>query len=218
VAAVLLVLLTGACTGPVRARDFRLPVDPDAEDPGAEPKLRIHRSMHPGTQETSARWTVLRWPDGRVLKHGLEERFFPDGTPRARRHFDRGQPTGEWRSWYSNGVLRSEYDYDSAGAPTIMRFFHSNGRPSAEGPARRGIREGDWSFWYEDGTLRQGGSYRAGRRSGVWTLRWDGGGLRSRGHYLDDARVGEWRHWAPSPATLEDPWMPPPPEHPGSRP
>lgn len=208
----LMLLVVSSCAGRVRARDFLLPVDPQTSgDPDAEPKLLPRWSVHPRTGETSARWTVLSWPDGRVEKHGVEERFFPDGSIRARHSFDRGQPSGEWRSWYASGVLRSEYDYGGPGEATSLRFYHPDGRPSAEGLACRGVRRGAWAFWYADGSLRQAGSYREGRREGVWTLRWQGGGLRSRGHFVDDERVGEWKHWAESPAVAESAWTPPAP-------
>jgi len=160
-----------------------------------------------------AAWTVLVHPSGQVERHGVDRRWYGDGTCGSEREFDHDRPTGRWTSWWPDGSLRSEYLHLGEVA-TVMRFYHASGRPSAEGLARGGVREGEWRFWFEDGTPEKEGSYAGGLREGIWTLRHPGGGLRSRGRYQGDARVGEWRHWPAVPAVPESPWTPPAPSIP----
>lgn len=205
----LLLVLVPACAGHLDPDDYRLP-GPDPESPDEGPTREVRTSVHPETGQVVARWTVRTTADGRSLKDGREQRFHPDGARRALRHFRRGRPTGEWRSWYPDGTLRSEYAFDDR--PTPMRFYHPSGAPSAAGPAVDGVREGRWTFWYPDGRVRKEGAYRDGERHGLWTLYHPGGGLRSRGVYREDRRVGEWRHWKALPPTRESEWRP---EEPG---
>jgi hypothetical protein len=204
----LLLPLLGSCAGFVDADDFLLPA-PEV-DPDGPPTRAVRSSRHADTGALAARWSVLVYPDGRVLRDGGEERFHPDGTPAVQRHFAAGRPDGAWQRWYEDGSLRSSYEY-VARVPTPMRFFHTGGHPSAVGLAVEGQREGGWTFWYPDGVVRQEGPYLAGVREGVWTLRWPSGGLRSRGTYRDDERVGEWKHWPERPPTLDSVWSPPTP-------
>ena len=204
----LLLSLLGSCAGMVDAEDFRL-LAPEV-DPDGPPTRAVRSSRHGDTGALAARWSVLVYPDGRVVRDGREQRFHPDGTPEVERHFLAGRPIGEWRRWYDDGSLRSSYEY-AAGSATRMRFFHPGGLPSAVGLAVEGVREGAWTFWYSDGALRQQGEYEAGLRVGVWTIFWPGGGLRSRGGFRGDERVGEWKHWPEEPPTLESDWSPPAP-------
>lgn len=198
-------LLAVSCAGRLDPAVFLLP--PPELDPGDPPVRTVRTTRHPETGGIAARWVVLTFIDGRVVRDGREERFHPDGTPSALRHFEAGTPVGEWRQWHVDGTLRSTYEY-VAGEATPMSFFHPDGRISARGMAVAGAREGEWMFWYPGGGLRQSGRYVGGLREGAWTIRWPCGGLRSRGRFTADARVGEWKHWPDQPPTAESAWQP----------
>lgn len=203
-----LLLALAACAQYVDGDDFLLP--PPEVDLEAPPTREVRTSRHP-SGELAARWTVLVYPDGRVVKDGREERFHEDGTRAVLQHFRENRQVGEWCRWYPDGSPRSSYEF----VPTVatpMRFHHPGGAPSAGGLAVEGLRTGDWTFWSEDGVVVQTGAYVEGAKEGIWTLRWPTGGLRSRGWYLGDERVGEWKHWPEEPATLESDWTPPAPE------
>lgn len=204
-----LLLALGACAQLVDEDDLYQPA-PEV-GPGVQPAREVRTSRHP-SGELAARWTVLLYPDGRVVKDGREERFHPDGTRAVLQHFRERRQVGEWRRWYPDGSPRSSYEF-VPGTATLMRFFHPGGVPSAEGMATQGLREGAWTFWSEDGTVEQTGPYVAGTKEGVWTLRWPSGGLRSRGWCLANDRVGEWRHWPEEPPTPESDWTPPDPKN-----
>ncbi|MCB9916105.1 MAG: toxin-antitoxin system YwqK family antitoxin [Planctomycetes bacterium] len=183
VLAPLVLALVAACAAPPRA--------PLVEPPPVERHLE-HRD--PTTRVLLHAWDVLEYADGRQVLHGVERRWYADGTPRSEAHFAHGAPTGELRRWYASGQLRSESSFGADEVPTPMRFWHENGRLSAEGRAVRGRREGLWSFWYEDGALRERGGYVDGQREGLWELYAPGGALEGRGTYEHGARVGAWQH------------------------
>ncbi len=183
--AALALLLAGCASAP---RGILLP----PPEVGARPEPRTFTTRDPDTGELIRRWTVIVHPDGRRVRQGVEERWWPDGTPRARRRFDNDRPVGEWRSWHEDGALRSEYRYPNPAQSATMTFYHPTGEKSAEGPAVDGVREGEWTYWYPSGTVRQRGTYEKGRKRGAWELFHPGGSLQARGRFEDDRRVGKW--------------------------
>lgn len=180
------------------------PVEPEfgVELPRDEPRLEPRTLRDGGTRRVVRAWFVLVHPDGRIERHGIDRRWYPDGTYAAEREYAHDEPVGRWTSWWPSGSLRSDYLYLGDRA-TTMRFWHENGVPAAEGPAVAGLREGDWTFWFEDASVRQRGAYLQGAKEGIWTLHHEGGALRSRGRYESDRRVGEWEH-SPKPLRFPD--------------
>lgn len=206
-------LLLAACGTP------RYAMPPGAAGAGEEAEFRRLRTVDPGSGAVIHSWTVLVHPDGRVVKHGREERFFPDGARRSLQTWRDGEPVGDLLRWYESGSVRSVTTFDPGGALTPMRFWHEGGELAAEGPARRGVREGYWRFWYEDGAPRERGGYVDGRRSGLWSHYWPDGSVQATGRYEEDERVGPWRHFepgeqrdpseaAPGPPTVAPPAVP----------
>ena len=171
-------------------------VEPGRERP---PRVRRHQVRDPDTGVVVRRWAVLVSSGGREQRHGLDERWWPDGTARARREFRRGRDAGHWVSWYPDGTKRSEYRFEGSDTPSPMEFFHPNGQTSAWGAARDGVREGPWVFYHPGGGKAKEGVYEKGRKSGPWTLYHENGGLKSHGVFSADRRVGEWRHWPAEP-------------------
>ncbi|MCP3916958.1 MAG: hypothetical protein GY711_15525 [bacterium] len=171
----------------------------------ADPEVRTFTTRDPDSGTVVRRWTVLVHPDGRRERQGVDERWWPDGTQRARRRFEDDRPVGEWRTWHADGTLRSEYRYPVPSGTSTMAFYHPGGAKSAAGPALDGVREGQWTYWYPSGTVRQKGPYEKGRKRGAWVLYHPSGSLEARGRFEDDRRVGKWELWPAEPPVFEDP-------------
>jgi len=110
---------------------------------------------------------VLVYKTRKPVAQGTDKGWFPSGTKRYERDFERGEPRGLWRTWHENGTLASEVTFSPDETP--MRFWYPNGRVSAEGPARNGSRQGVWRCYRPDGTLREEGTYVNSLREGDWT-------------------------------------------------
>jgi hypothetical protein len=125
-------------------------------------------------------WHVLVFEDRTMVLDGEELEWWPDGRLRARRHYDRGEPTGAWTTWFEDGTKSSE---STLGGDELapMRWWHPNGVLATEGPGRNGAREGLWRSWYPNGVLESEGEYRDNRRDGEWIF-WneDGGECERR--------------------------------------
>ena len=75
-------------------------------------------------------------------------------------------PGRKQASYYANGQVESECDYEDGRREGACRRFHPDGSRMAEGSYAAGRMEGRWSFWRPDGSLdpARSGHYRAGER------------------------------------------------------
>jgi len=60
---------------------------------------------------------------------------------------------GLFQSFYENGKLASEGEYDSGLETGIWKSFHGNGQLAALGEYREGKEVGSWQYWDESGQL-----------------------------------------------------------------
>ncbi len=59
---------------------------------------------------------------------------------------------GLFRSYYPNGAVASEGDYEHRNEVGIWHDYHEDGRLAAEGRYRNGEKIGRWMFWNSDGS------------------------------------------------------------------
>lgn len=145
----------------------------------------------PASREALEVVELARGADGAEVRHGAELRYWPEGTLRSLRSFDRGTPAGLWWSWWRTGALRSAYVHDAT-KPTPMTWWHPNGLVSAEGMAISGRRVGEWSYYHDNGMLESRGKMGGGMRVGDWTFYDETGEWTERGRFLSGRRTGDW--------------------------
>ena len=187
--AVVLALALAACAPDFRDASRVLARDmPAAREPLAERRRSFYDS---GGTQLRREWHVLIGADNSTVAHGRDEGFYRDGKPEYAREFDHGEPTGRWRTWWSNGNPRMEAVYGTR-EPQPMRWWHDDGALSSEGPAVDGLKEGEWSFFHRNGVKAAQGRYAGGAREGTWSFWNEDGTLAEQGQYRRDARVGDW--------------------------
>ena len=177
------------------------------EGPPPPEGLQRLEERNPATDALERAWTIRYRDDGRAVREGLEQLWWPNGTLRAERRWNDGEPDGLWRSWHRSGQLEMEHLHGEEAAP--MTFFHVEGTVRAMGAALRGVKEGEWSFFRADGSLEKQGSFLSGTAVGMWTHYHPNLGLAERGRMDDGRRSGEWRRWPAEPPTWSDPFWPP---------
>jgi antitoxin component YwqK of YwqJK toxin-antitoxin module len=90
-----------------------------------EEHARLFRGHDKGRTTEEAAWyegeklAYRFFRDASHEKHGLEERFYPDGKPRFRGEWAHGLPVGRHTSWSEDGVATDE-DYE-LGLPASLR-------------------------------------------------------------------------------------------------
>ncbi|MCE9593155.1 MAG: hypothetical protein K8S98_03080 [Planctomycetes bacterium] len=167
------------------------PAVPDHAVPEAAPFFERRAEFYDAEATRKRReWHVWVYRDGRTLRDGEELEWWPDGRLRARRHFDHGEPSGEWATWFEDGTQSSE---STLGGDELapMRWWHPNGTLATEGVGRNGSREGRWRSWYANGVHESEGEYRDNHLEGEWIFWNDDGGECERVRYSRGLAVSE---------------------------
>lgn len=160
-----------------------------------EPVVTYARTYHPETGKLALERRIELYPDGRIVRDGLEREWYADGTPRTERGYRHGEPVGTWRTFFPDGAVESEVVMH-AGEPGVMSWWYASGALAARGRALLGVKDGAWTHWHENGNPAEEGLYRSGLREGVWRMWWEDGTPRAEGMYAAGLAVGEWLRWS----------------------
>jgi uncharacterized protein len=112
--------------------------------------------------------------------HGVYQRFFLNGMLSDSGRLDRGNMTGEWKSWFDNGQLRETRFYELARGPWGHQVSYL---------------EKEFKSWFANGKLNDSGYYRLSRREGIWIDWIEEGAVRSIGMYRRNWKKGLWRYY-----------------------
>lgn len=96
-----------------------------------------------------------------------------------------GEPLrhGLSKTWFKNGQLESEGQYEYNKRVGHFRFWHPNGQISSEGDFKNDEYTGHWVWWHENGQKAITGRYDEGRTIGEWRWWNDKGQLSDRLNY-----------------------------------
>lgn len=163
------------------------------EPPFPKPAPRMHSEWYEPGKRLKRQVELLALGDGTLVKDGAERIWYPDGTLRWERYFERDVPRGTWLSFHPNGELATRVEIESSTGLGLMQRFHPNGSLAAEGTGRGALPEGPWRIFHPDGTLAEEGPYVAGKKHGAWRYWNEDGQLTAEGEYEAGERVGRWR-------------------------
>ncbi len=76
---------------------------------------------------------------------------------------------GAWKSWYTNGQIQLEGNYEHDVQIGTFTWWHSNGQKAQEGRFDHGKQDGDWTWWHANGQKSINGEYTHGNPTGRWT-------------------------------------------------
>ncbi|WP_425399681.1 toxin-antitoxin system YwqK family antitoxin [Aeoliella sp.] len=104
-----------------------------------------------------------------------------------------GEPLrhGTSKSWYTNGQLEIEGQYEYNKRVGHFRFWHPNGQISAEGDFKNNDYAGHWVWWHENGQKAITGWYDNGRSIGEWRWWDENGQLANRSTFDESDRQAE---------------------------
>lgn len=110
----------------------------------------------------------------------------------------KGYKDGPWKSFYANGVLKSEANY-SAGCPQgYFADYAENGVLLQSGNYSGGLKTGEWKIYHFNGVLQASGRYVNDEPSGEWATYYENGVQESKGSFADGKKAGYWYFWAPN--------------------
>lgn len=89
------------------------------------------------------------------IKHGFDQKFFPNGKVMMEGNYDRGEKEGEWKSYHESGELHIHCFYKNDLIDGLYQRFHENGAPASIGNLIENDQEGEWQYFDEEGILTE---------------------------------------------------------------
>jgi antitoxin component YwqK of YwqJK toxin-antitoxin module len=135
-----------------------------------------------------------------VVPAGAEyrEKTYPNGRPLYRGYFRDGQPVGEMKRYYENGVIQAVLNYGDGTGQVDAQMFFSNGNLAAEGSYAGMLKEGTWRYFgYNDKVLTLTETYRQGKRDGPMMHYYLDGRILDSVNWVNDVKQGTWVEYFP---------------------
>jgi len=94
-----------------------------------------------------------------------------------------GQPIrhGSFKSWYENGQINSQAEYNNGVQIGRFLYWHANGQKAVEGYYDDGERVGEWTWYHLNGLKSATGEFADGQPVGEW-LWWEESGQLAKQH------------------------------------
>gem|GEM_PF-894348 len=108
--------------------------------------------------------------------------------------FNRG--TGEYKTVYSNGKTRTQYQMKNGLIEGAITFKHFNGKIEETLMYTKGNRNGEVKNFDDDGKLVAVGSYKNDERTGLWKYYYPNQKIESMGVYKNNQRDSLWIDYA----------------------
>jgi antitoxin component YwqK of YwqJK toxin-antitoxin module len=88
------------------------------------------------------------------IKTGEETQFYPNGSIFSMGYRDtQGREHGLWSTWYENGNLWTETQWEFGKMHGPYAVWHPNGKPQIKGRYFNGKKVGTWKVYSEDGKM-----------------------------------------------------------------
>jgi antitoxin component YwqK of YwqJK toxin-antitoxin module len=99
----------------------------------------------------------------------------PIPLPSGARHSSLASRFGPFRSWYENGILRTEGAYKRGNRDGTFSGWHSNGQKKEEGNYVDGKLDGPWIHYDQDGNKSHSYTYKEGKKEGLFISWYENG-------------------------------------------
>lgn len=103
-----------------------------------------------------------------------------------------GDRVGNWFFYYSDGMKRSEGQYERNRRVGLWIYYYSFGGIEQRGDFKRGRPNGKWVWYYDTGSIKREEFYKNGKEDGESTEFDKAGNIITQGSYLDGFKDGEW--------------------------
>lgn len=100
-------------------------------------------------------------------KHGLQKKWYPNGTLSMSSNYKRGKLHGISQTWWKDGTLRSESSFEEGVVHGIQRQWYKSGALFKELNLANGQEEGLQRAWRENGKIYNNYEARNGRIFGL---------------------------------------------------
>lgn len=109
-----------------------------------------------------------------------------------------GYKDGPWKTFYANGVLKSEANYSEGCPQGYFADYAENGILLQSGYYAGGLKTGEWKIFHFNGVMQASGSYINDEPAGEWATFYENGVQESKGAFKGGLKTGYWKFWAPN--------------------
>ena len=102
---------------------------------------------------------------------------------------------GPYKSFFEDGVLKSEGQFENNKSTGVWQYYYKNGRLRMKGQIGDGKNVGQWEYYYENGSLKMSGKLEQGKKDGYWVYQYKNNTIESEGSYLSGLKTGSWKYY-----------------------
>ena len=126
------------------------------------------------------------------LKEGLHETFFADtGGKCEESNYKAGILRGEQIFYFDNGQVKERRNFDENGSFTgIFKSYYENGHLNSEGQYENGSMDGKWKFFFKTGNIKDIIFYKNNVQNGPFIRYRENGKIASEGTFLNEVETG----------------------------
>lgn len=138
--------------------------------------------------------------DNQGKKQGHWIKKYQNGNVMYDGFFKNDYPTGEFKRFYENGVIKSVLVFSSDGKTAYATLYHPNGFKASEGRYVNQLKEGKWKFFssFFEGQLISEEEYSHNRKQGLSIKYYPDSTIAEKQYYFSDLKDGEWIKYHPN--------------------
>lgn len=158
----------------------------------ATPALAELQVLYYANRSVKTRVATTTSEKGEVLRHGLFQRFYPDGKPHVQGSYRFNRRSGVWSWWDQEGLLMRRVRYDGDFQELLFGknfnssktvFSNTAGRKTAQGLLKHDKGHGEWRYWYNTGEIKAKGRFVTGKPDGRWVMYYRDGQIKTVKEY-----------------------------------
>lgn len=99
--------------------------------------------------------------EGEPLRHGASVSWYKNGQMESQGQYEYNKRVGHFRYWHPNGQISAEGDFENDEYTGLWVWWHENGQKAITGRYENGRTIGQWRWWDERGQLSDRLNYDA---------------------------------------------------------
>ena len=135
-------------------------------------KARTYYSENGSKAQTTVYNGKKKISDGMYLnekRHGVWKFYNSDSIVAAEEVYDKGVPSGLWKTYYPNGALYEEMPYVNGKKEGVWAQYFYDGPIKVKATYKNDMIEGLATFYHPNGRVFISGPYVNNLKNGVWT-------------------------------------------------
>jgi antitoxin component YwqK of YwqJK toxin-antitoxin module len=132
-------------------------------------------------------------------KQGHWIKYYPNGNIMYEGFFKDDKPTGEFKRYYDDSVLKSILVFSENGNEAIASLYYQDGKIASKGRYLNQLKVGKWQFYSPttEGLLISEVEYSENKKNGISVTYYADSTIAEKVHYINDRKEGEWIKYYP---------------------